>query len=66
MSIAYIRIVYQAPAKNIIQHASTYQLMREWELWAECDEEKPDGVEFHYEQIHAELNRRGHGKHCAV
>ena len=57
--------VVQMPKKNV-QHASTAQLIREWDLWEGVDEEKPDGVEFHYEQIHAELNRRGEGKHCAV
>lgn len=31
--------VIQMPIRNI-QHASTEQLMREWSLWAECDEEK--------------------------
>ena len=57
--------VVQMPKRNV-QHASTQQLMQEWTLWESAYEEKPDGVEFHYEQIHAELNRRGEGKHCAV
>lgn len=58
--------VIQLPKRNI-QHASIEQLMREWNLWAATDEEeKLDSAEFHYEQIHAELNRRGEGRHCAV
>jgi len=58
--------VIQMPKRNI-QHASIEQLMTEWTLWGNTEEEeKPDGVEFHYQQIHAELNRRGYGAYCAV
>ncbi|ADW17876.1 hypothetical protein Despr_1726 [Desulfobulbus propionicus DSM 2032] len=60
--------VIQMPKRNV-QHASTEQLKHEWDLWMDTDEEeteKVSGVEFHYEQIHAELNRRGEGRHCAV
>lgn len=57
--------VIQLPRRNV-QHASTEQLKREWDLWADHDDEELDGVEFHYEQIHAELNRRGEGRYCAV
>lgn len=57
--------VVQLPKRNI-QHASMEQLKREWLLWADHDGEELDGVEFHYEQIHAELNRRGEGRFCAV
>lgn len=60
--------VIQLPKRNI-QRASTEQLKCEWDLWAESDEEEIEnvpGVEFHYEDIHFELNRRGEGKHCAV
>lgn len=57
--------VIQMPKRNV-QHASTEQLKHEWDLWAETDAEELEGVEFHYEQIHAELNRRGEGLHCAV
>ena len=57
--------VIQLPKRNV-QHASTEQLKREWDLWMESGEEELDGVEFHYEQIHAELNRRGQGNYCAV
>lgn len=57
--------VIQLPKRNV-QHASTEQLKHEWDLWAETDQEELAGVEFHYEQIHAELNRRGEGRHCAV
>jgi len=52
-----------------IKRASTAQLKKEWDLWMESDEEeihKVPGVEFRYEDIHAELNRRGEGEHCAV
>ena len=50
--------VIQLPKRNV-QHASTEQLKHEWDLWADCNEEELDGVEFHYEQIYTELNRRG-------
>ena len=42
--------VIQLPKRNV-QHASTEQLKHEWDLWADCNEEELDGVEFHYEQI---------------
>jgi len=57
--------VIQMPKRNI-QHATTEQLKREWDLWADTYEEHLDGVEFYWEQIHSELNRRGEGEHCAV
>ena len=58
--------VVPLPKRNI-QHALTLQLMVEWDLWCLRDsEEHPPGTEFHYEQIHAELNRRGEGEYCAV
>ena len=57
--------VIQLPKRNI-QHALLEQLKSEWTAWCGVGEEWPDGVEFHYEQIHAELNRRGHGEFCAV
>lgn len=60
--------VIQLPKRNV-RHSSTEQLKREWDLWAESGEEETKyvpGVEFHYEDIHAELNRRGEGLHCAV
>jgi len=57
--------VIQLPKRNI-QHANTEQLKREWDLWANHEGEQLNGVEFHYEQIHAELNRRGDGCYCAV
>ena len=58
--------VVQLPKRNI-QHASTKQLKMEWALWGiSASEEQPPGAEFHYEQIHAELNRRGEGEYCAV
>ncbi len=66
MIISHVRLVYSAPVKWNIHYASTCQLKREWDLWKDAGEEKPDGVEYHYEQIHAELNRRGHGEFCAV
>jgi hypothetical protein len=52
--------------KRNITHASTEQLKEEWLLWSGTGEEWPDGAEFHYESIHAELNRRGEGRFCAV
>ena len=57
--------VIQLPKRNV-QHASIEQLRREWDMWFETDQEELEGVEFHYEQIHAELNRRGDGNYCAV
>ena len=57
--------VIQLPKRNV-RHASTEQLKREWDMWFETEQEALDGVEFHYEQIHAELNRRGEGEYCAV
>ena len=57
--------VIKLPKRNI-QYASIEQLKREWALWADHDGEDLAGVEYHYEQIHAELNRRGEGHHCAV
>lgn len=57
--------VIQMPTRQA-QHASPEQLKREWDLWAQTNAEELEGVEFHYEQIHAELNRRGEGSHCAV
>lgn len=53
--------VIQLPKRNV-RHASIEQLKREWDLWAEHSEEQLGGIEFHYEQIHAELNRRGEGR----
>lgn len=55
--------------KRNIQQATTKQLKRQWDLWFQSDEEdisKIEGVEFHYQEIHIELNRRGEGNHCAV
>lgn len=52
--------------KKDIRKADTDQLKREWDLWFEADDEDIDGVEFDYEDIHAELNRRGEGDYCAV
>ena len=57
--------VIQLPKRNV-RHASTEQLKREWDMRFETDQEEVDGVDFHYEQIHAELNRRGEGEYCAV
>lgn len=59
--------VIQPPNRNV-QHASSEQLKREWDLWSEHDgdDDALDGVEFHFEEIHAELNRRGEGRYCAV
>ena len=57
--------------KQDIQHAKTEELKREWDLWMLKDDESLNGVDgvmlrFHYEAIHAELNRRGEGEYCAV
>lgn len=53
--------------KRNVQNATLQQLKREWSIWSDYPgEDLPDGVEFHYEQIHHELNRRGHGEFCAV
>jgi cobyrinic acid a,c-diamide synthase len=57
--------VVQMPKRNV-QHASTEELKAEWDKWADDPGEEMDGHAFHYEQIHAELNRRGEGKYCAV
>ena len=57
--------VINLPRRNV-RHATTEQLKREWDLWAACDGEELAGVEFGYEQIHAELNRRGEGEYCSV
>ena len=60
--------VIQMPKRNV-RHASTAQLKNEWDTWVKTNEEETEnvpGVEFHYEQIHAELNRRGDGEYCAV
>lgn len=48
-----------------VRYASTEQLKREWDLWFHSDAEEVES-DFHYEQIHAELNRRGEGEYCAV
>jgi len=56
-------------SKSNVQHVSLAQLKREWDLWMASGEEeieKVPCVEFDYEQIHAELNRRGEGVYCAV
>jgi cobyrinic acid a,c-diamide synthase len=52
--------------KRNVQHASTEELKAEWDKWADDPNEDMEGHEFHYESIHAELNRRGEGNHCAV
>lgn len=51
-----------------IKNASTEQLKREWGIWAKSDSEEdwPDECVYHYEQIHAELNRRKLGAYCTV
>lgn len=50
-----------------IRAATTADLKREWSMWMApgvCEE--CPGAKFHYEDIHAELNRRGEGEFCAV
>lgn len=57
--------VIQFPKGNI-KYATDEQLRKEWDMWADIDGEECLSAEYHYEQIHAELNRRGLGKYCAV
>ena len=57
--------IIEFPRKNI-KDATTEQLKKEWDLWFEQDDENMEGHDFHYDQIHLELNRRGEGRHCAV
>ena len=56
--------VVNFPRRNI-QNETTEYLVRAWNEWDGCDEDD-DSHQYHYEQIHAELNRRGEGLHCAV
>ena len=50
-----------------ITEATDEQLKREWKAWFESDsEEWCPGCIYHYDEIHAELNRRGLGEYCAV
>jgi hypothetical protein len=56
--------VVNFPRRNI-QNETTEYLVRAWNEWDEFPED--DGKhQYHYEQIHAELNRRGEGLVCAV
>lgn len=48
-----------------IKKASTEHLKQEWDEWFNSDKEEMES-DFHYEDIHAELNRRGYGDYCAV
>lgn len=52
---------------HAIQGTSTETLKTMWDLWdnyMEREHESP--LRFHYEDIHRELNDRGHGEYCAV
>jgi hypothetical protein len=53
------------PKRNI-RNATTAELKTEWDKWADDPNEDMTGHIWHYEAIHAELNRRGEGAHCAV
>lgn len=50
--------------KRSVQHASTEELKAVWDAWDgdPATMFKP----FDMEAVHAELNRRGEGRHCAV
>ena len=50
-----------------IKKVDLQTLMYMWDNWDKyLDDEEASPIAFHYEDIHAELNRRGEGRYCAV
>lgn len=63
---AYIQGYLEGMDESHISRVSIADLKLMWDEWAESASEDMETNKFHYEEIHAELNRRGEGDYCAV